>query len=93
MRSLICFSNDLAAFQVAFDFSFFTVVPESEEGIAVEEVARQAKMDVGRTRQVLRMLCTHRVFREVKEGWFSHTEQCGIQAGREPEVCRALWDG
>jgi hypothetical protein len=73
MRSLICFSNDLAAFQVAFEFGFFTIVPESEDGIAVEEIARQASMDVGRARQVLRMLCTHRVFREIQEGWFAHT--------------------
>ncbi|KAG8527710.1 uncharacterized protein KY384_007864 [Bacidia gigantensis] len=73
IRSLICFSNDLAAFQVAFDFNFFTIVPESEKGIALEEVARQAGIDVGRTRQVMRMLCTHRVFREIKEGWFAHT--------------------
>ncbi|KAJ4287147.1 hypothetical protein N0V90_012545 [Kalmusia sp. IMI 367209] len=73
MRNLICFSNDLAAFQVAFEFGFFTIVPESEDGIALEEIARQAKMDVGRARQVLRLLCTHRVFREVREGWFAHT--------------------
>ena len=73
IRSLICFSNDLAAFQVAFDFGFFTIVPESEEGMAVEEVAQQAGMDAGRARQVLRMLCTHRVFREIKQGWFAHT--------------------
>jgi hypothetical protein len=78
MRSLVCFSNDLAAFQVAFDFGFFTIVPESEKGIAVEEVARQAGMDAGRARQVLRMLCTHRVFREVKEGWFAHTATSAV---------------
>lgn len=73
MRSLICSSNDLAALQVAFEFNFFTIVPESEEGISLEEVARQAGIDEGRTRQVLRFLCTHRIFREVKEGWFAHT--------------------
>jgi len=44
-----------------------------EEGIAVEDVARQAGMDAGRARQVLRFLCTHRIFREVKDGWFAHT--------------------
>ncbi|KAF2261333.1 O-methyltransferase [Lojkania enalia] len=73
MRSLICFSNDLAAFQVAFEFGFFTIVPESEEGITLEEVARKAGIDAGRARQVLRMLCTHRVFKETKDGWFAHT--------------------
>ena len=78
MRCLVCFSNDLAAFQVAFEFSFFTIVPELEEGISSEEVAQQAGIDVGRTRQVLRMLCTHRVFREVKEGWFAHTATSAV---------------
>ena len=74
MRSLMGSSNDLAALQVAFEFSFFTIVPVAEkEGIAVEEVARQAGMDAGRARQVLRFLCTHRIFREVKDGCFAHT--------------------
>ena len=50
-------------------------MPESEEGIPLEEIVRQAGMDTGRARQVLRMLytSTHRVFREVKEGWFAYT--------------------
>ena len=74
MRNLIGSSNDLAALQVAFEFGFFTIVPvEEEQGIAVEEVARQAGMDAGRAQQVLRFLCTHRIFREVKDGWFAHT--------------------
>ena len=73
MRSFICSSNDLAALQVAFDFGFFTIVPDSEEGIALEEISQHAGMDSGRVRQVLRLLCTHRIFREVKEGWFAHT--------------------
>jgi hypothetical protein len=75
VRSLICFSNDLAAFQVAFEFGFFTIVPESKEGISLEDIAQQAGVDTTRTRQVLRLLCTHRVFTEVKEGWFAHTAQ------------------
>lgn len=67
-------SNDLAALQVAFEFGFFNIVPLTDnEGIAVEEVARQAGVDVGRTRQVLRFLCTHRIFREVENGYFAHT--------------------
>lgn len=74
MRSLIGSSNDLAALQVAFEFGFFTIVPVAEaESIAVEDVARQAGMDAGRARQVLRFPCTHRIFREVKDGWFAHT--------------------
>lgn len=73
MRALIGFSNDLAALQVAFEFGFFTIVPETAEGITLEDVAQKAGIDVGRTRQVLRLLCTHRIFKEVSEGRFVHT--------------------
>jgi hypothetical protein len=86
MRGLMGSSNDLAALQVAFEFGFFTIVPVAEEeGIAVEEIARQAGIDVGRTRQVLRFLCTHRIFREVKEGWFAHTA-CSVAFGRDENL-------
>ena len=74
MRNLMGSSNDLAALQVAFEFGFFTIVPVTEqEGMDVEDIAREAGIDVGRARQVLRFLCTHRIFREVKDGWFAHT--------------------
>ena len=74
MRSLMGGSNDLAALQVAFVFGFFTIVPlGTEEGISVEELAQQAGIDAGRVRQVMRFLATHRIFREVKDGVFTHT--------------------
>jgi hypothetical protein len=73
MLNLICQCTDLAALQVAFEFDFFTIVPNSEDGIALEEVARKADMDVSRAGQVLRILCTYRIFREVKQGRFTHT--------------------
>jgi hypothetical protein len=86
MRGLMGSSNDLAALQVAFEFGFFTIVPAMEqEGIAVEEIARQAGIDVGRTRQVLRFLCTHRIFREIKDGWFAHTA-CSVAFGRDENL-------
>lgn len=87
MRNLIGFSNDLAAFQVAFEFNFFTIVPESEEGITVEALAKQAGMDVGRTRQIIRLLCTHRVFKEIEEGRFTQTANSA--AFRRDENLRA----
>lgn len=74
MRSLMGMSNDLAALQVAFDFGFFKIVPVTDrQGMAVEEIARRASIDVGRTRQVMRFLCTHRIFKEIKDGYFAHT--------------------
>lgn len=86
MRSLMGSSNDLAALQVAFEFGFFTIVPvAAEEGIAVQDIARQAGMDEGRARQVLRFLCTHRIFREAKDGWFTHTA-CSAAFGRDDNL-------
>ena len=73
VRNFICTSNDLAAMQVAVEFNYFTIVPETEQGLALEEIAQEAGMDIGRTRQILRLLCTHRIFKEVKDGYFAHT--------------------
>ena len=72
-KTLASFVSVLAALQVAFEFNFFTIVPESEEGITLEEISKQSGVDVGRARQVLRLLCTHRIFTEVAEGRFSQT--------------------
>lgn len=86
MRSLMGTSNDLAALQVAFEFNFFKIVPVSDEdGIFVEEIARRACMDAGRALQVLRFLCTHRIFQEVKDGWFAHTA-CSAAFGRDDNL-------
>jgi hypothetical protein len=86
MRGLMGSSNDLAALQVAFEFDFFKTVPVGDEkGIAVEEIARKAGMDAGRALQVLRFLCTHRIFREVKDGWFAHTA-CSAAFGKDENL-------
>jgi hypothetical protein len=86
MRSLMGSSNDLAALQVAFEFDFFKIVPVADQqGIAVEEIAKQAGMDAGRALQVLRFLCTHRIFREVKDSRFAHTA-CSAAFGRDDNL-------
>lgn len=86
MRGLMGSSNDLAALQVAFEFGFFTIMPvAAEEGMAVEDIAQQAGIDAGRARQVLRFLCTHRIFQEVKDGWFAHTA-CSAAFGRDDNL-------
>lgn len=88
MRTLICSGNDLAAFQVAFDFNYFTIVPlEEEEGVTIEELAAKAGMDVDRTAHIVRSLATHRVFREIRPGLVVHTAASAIFARDEDLLC------
>ncbi|ROV86719.1 hypothetical protein VMCG_10942 [Cytospora schulzeri] len=88
MRTFICSGNDLAAFQVAFDFGFFEIVP-LEEGVdmPLNELAAKAGMDVDRTSRVVRILATHRVFREARPGFVSHTATSAIFARDEELTC------
>ncbi|KAI0199506.1 O-methyltransferase [Astrocystis sublimbata] len=72
MRSLLMTGNDLAAFQVAFEFNFFQLVP-LDTGIDVDTLAVKTGVDVDRATRVLRMLATHHVFLESRPGYFSHT--------------------
>lgn len=88
MRQVICSGNDLAAFQVAFDFKYFTIVPiEGDEGITMEELAAKAGMDVDRTAHVVRSLATHRVFRETRPGHVVHTAASAIFARDDDLLC------
>ncbi|KAI2618192.1 O-methyltransferase [Hypoxylon sp. NC1633] len=77
MRSLICQGNDLAAFQVAFEFDFFTMVP-LEHDIHVQVLAKQAGIDTDRTLRIFRMLATHHVFQELRPEHFSHTASSAL---------------
>ena len=72
LRSFVCQGNDLAAFQVACDFEFFTLVPAEGE-ISIVDLAQKAGLDADRVARVLRMLATHRIFREATPGFISHT--------------------
>lgn len=95
MRTLICSGNDLAAFQVAFDFGFFNIVPLSRSSnaaddsgeVAIEELAAKAGMDVDRTAHIVRILATHRVFREKRPGIVVHTAASAIFARDEDLAC------
>lgn len=62
---------ELAAFQIALDFEFFTLVP-TEGDISLEDLAHKAGLDQDRTNRVIRMLITQRIFRETKAGFFAH---------------------
>ncbi|KAI3322931.1 O-methyltransferase [Xylariaceae sp. AK1471] len=76
-RSFIMQGNDLAAFQIAFAFDFFSAIP-LKGSINAEDLAKQAGLDVDRTSRVMRMLATHRVFQEDQAGSFSHTAASAI---------------
>ncbi|RFN54060.1 putative o-methyltransferase [Fusarium flagelliforme] len=58
---------ELAAFQVALDFDFFTLVPPTSE-ISLDELARKSGLDVDRTNRIMRLLITHRFFKEITPG-------------------------
>jgi hypothetical protein len=62
---------ELAAFQVALDFDFFSLVPSTGE-ISLDELARKAGLDVDRTGRIMRLLITHRFFKEMTPGFVSH---------------------
>ena len=64
--------NDLAAFQIAFDFDFFQLVP-LDRTIKLKDLAARAGIDADRAARMIRMLTTHRIFQETEPGYFAHT--------------------
>jgi hypothetical protein len=66
-RRFLCTHNDLAAYQVAFEYDFFHAVPQ-EGSIAVNALAEKVNLNPD-----VYMLCTQRVFQELKKGEFAHT--------------------
>ncbi|KAI1407921.1 S-adenosyl-L-methionine-dependent methyltransferase [Hypoxylon sp. FL1857] len=70
-RHWLMHGYEMAAFQVALDFDFFTLVPEDGE-ISLEELADKAGLDRDRTSRILRFLITYRFFQEARRGFISH---------------------
>lgn len=70
-RHFLVQGYEIAAFQIALDFDFFTLVP-SEGDISLEDLASKAKLDKDRTGRVIRLLITQRFFEENRPGFFSH---------------------
>ncbi|KAH9904187.1 S-adenosyl-L-methionine-dependent methyltransferase [Xylariomycetidae sp. FL2044] len=99
LRALMPMGNDLAALQVAFDFGFFRLVPLPPGDIAVRDLADRAGLDVDRTARFMRMLATHRIFREQRPGHFSHTASSAIYHQDENFHCSGhylldeMWKG
>lgn len=71
-RHFLMRGYEIAAFQIALDFGFFTLVP-SEGDIQLEDLASKAGLDQDRTGRVIRLLITQRFFEESRPGFFSHS--------------------
>ncbi|POS74006.1 O-methyltransferase [Diaporthe helianthi] len=70
-RSFFMTHYILAAFQVALEFDFFTIVPATG-GISLTELADKAGLDLDRTSRIVRYLVTHRLFHEPRQGFITH---------------------
>lgn len=72
LRVFCCTGYDLGALQVALDFEFFQLVPAHGD-ITLEDLAKQAGLDVDRTSRVVRQLMTYRIFEEHRPRAISHS--------------------
>ncbi|KAM0354998.1 hypothetical protein ACHAPU_000845 [Fusarium lateritium] len=70
---------DLAAYQVALQFSFFKHVPLNGR-IGLSELAHKSGMDPDRCGRVVKHLTTHHVFIEVEADVFEHTASSALLA-------------
>lgn len=72
LRTFLTTHYELAAYQTAIEFKYFQNVP-LKGSIHISSLAKAAGMDEDRTGRFMRMLTTHRVFREFEEDMFAHT--------------------
>lgn len=70
-RHFLMRGYEIAAFQIALDFDFFTLVPAEGE-IELGDLAGKAGLDQDRTGRIMRLLITHHFFQERRPGFFSH---------------------
>ena len=72
LRTFLTTHYELAAYQTAIEFKYFENVP-LKGNIHISSLAKSVGMDEDRTGRFMRMLTTHRVFKEVEEDTFAHT--------------------
>jgi SAM-dependent methyltransferase len=87
-RHLACQPNDLAAHQAAFSFEFFNAFPV-DGTITLSSLSQKTKIDEGRARRILGLLCARRWFREVDKDTFAHTSVTAMIA-QEPDIRAAF---
>ncbi|KAI0138072.1 O-methyltransferase-domain-containing protein [Hypoxylon sp. NC0597] len=90
LRDFCFWHYDLAALQIALDRHFFHHVPLPSDSVqtdgmkkaSVAEIAQRAGMDENRAGRVLKLLATHRIFKEVEgePGNFTHTATSALLA-------------
>ncbi|KAF2748445.1 O-methyltransferas-like protein [Sporormia fimetaria CBS 119925] len=83
-RKDVCKIHDLAAFQVAFHLDFFNTIPEAGS-MHLRDIAQKTGCDINRAGRILRLLTTHRIFREVERDIFAHTSY-SVALARDPEL-------
>jgi hypothetical protein len=88
LRTFSLAFQDLAAFQIALEFGFFTKVP-LEGSITSEELAKAAGLAEDITASSVRLLATQRIFVESEPGVFQHTSISAI-LGRDEDIKAAV---
>ena len=87
-RTILTTHYELAAYQTAIEFKYFENVP-LKGSIHISSLAKAAGMDEDRTGRFMRMLTTHRVFKEVEEDMFAHTAASIVLATSHEVNCVA----
>ena len=86
LRTFLRLGYDLAAYQVALEFEFFTLVPANGD-ISLVNLAQKAGLDVDRVSRVVRMLITNRFFQESSPGVISHSSSSYVLCKDEELRC------
>ncbi|CAG8117134.1 unnamed protein product [Penicillium olsonii] len=90
IRTFCCCHHDMAAWQVALRFHYFSIVP-LDRPISVKDMAAQAQMDEDRLRRVMKFLTTQRCFQEIENDQFEHTALSAyIARNKDIEQCFAF---
>ena len=72
LRTFMCTTHVLGAWQTALRFKLFTIVP-LDKAVSARDMAAVAKMDEDRLGRIMKMLTTQRCFHEVEKDVFQHT--------------------
>ena len=82
IRTFTCSHYDLAAFQVALEFSFFEAIPINGS-MRLQNLAKAVGIDEDRTASVIRLLATQRIFAETEPDVFQHSARSALIAQNE----------
>lgn len=90
IRTFCCCHHDLAAWQVALRFKYFSSVP-LDKPIGIKELSPIVGHDEDRLRRILKFLTTQRCFQELEDDKFEHTSLSAfIAKNKDIEQCFAF---